>query len=251
VSRARGYLTEALVVRTIPFGETSQVVHLTTPEHGLVAALAKGAHRRGGEFQGGIPLGALGEAALAPRRPGEMELMRSFRSTADLRGLGHDLTRYYAASYVLELVREWMRPALANPTLHRAAATALRLLAASDEASVPAWVVWFEARAVAATGHRPRLDACAACGRPATGETVFAPGAGGLAHGSCATFGPRRRLTAPALEGLRRLYSTRITELVAEPLTPFSVREARAVHDLLVPYVLERRPDALATLPRP
>ena len=35
-----GYATEALVLRTIPFGDTSQVVHLATPEHGLVAALA-------------------------------------------------------------------------------------------------------------------------------------------------------------------------------------------------------------------
>ena len=43
MSRARGYETEAIVLRTVPFGETSQVVHLATPEHGMVAALAKGA----------------------------------------------------------------------------------------------------------------------------------------------------------------------------------------------------------------
>jgi DNA repair protein RecO (recombination protein O) len=251
VTRPRGYVTEALVLRDVPYAETSQVVHLATPEHGLVAAFAKGARRRGSEFQGGVPLGAVGEARLLPRRGGEMEALTSFRSTLDLRGLGRELARYDAASYVLELAREWTRLALPNPPLFRAAVTALRVLSTAPPSAVPAWVAWFEARAVAAAGHRPRLDACAACGDgvPVSGA-VFSPGAGGLAHATCSPGGPVRRLSGAGLAALRRLYTARIGELVAEPLAPGDVLEARRSHDLLVPWLLERKPRAFGALAR-
>jgi DNA repair protein RecO (recombination protein O) len=251
VTLPKGYGTEALVLRAIPFAETSQVVHLATPEHGLVAAFAKGAHRGKGEFQGGVPLGAVGEARLVPRKPGEMELLRSFRSTMDLRGLGRDLVRYGAASYVLELTREWMRLALPNPGLFRASVTTLRVLSTAAPSAAAGWVAWFEARAIAAGGHRPRLDACAVCSEEVERSlAVFSPLAGGLAHAACAPPGPALRLSPAALESLRHLYSVRLPAFVSEPMSPAGIREVRLVHDLLVPHLLERRPRSWSAVPR-
>jgi DNA repair protein RecO (recombination protein O) len=246
----RGHATEAIVLREIAWAETSQVVHLATPEHGLVPALAKGARRPGPEFQGGVPLGAIGEAVLSSRRGSDLEVLRSFRATADLRALGRDLDRFHAACWVLEVLRAWMRPALPLPALYRAGAAALRLLVAVEGDAVRHWVAWFEARAVAAAGHRPRLDACAVCGEAAGAGDVFSPAAGGLAHDRCAPEGPRRRVGGPALAALRRVYAARIPDLVAEPLPAAAVREVRAAHDVLFPWLLERRPDALEALPR-
>ncbi len=60
----RGYTTPAIVIRVRAFGETSQVIHLATPEHGMVAAMAKGSQRPGPEFQGGIALCTAGTAWL-------------------------------------------------------------------------------------------------------------------------------------------------------------------------------------------
>ena len=36
-----------------------------------------------------------------------------------------------------------------------------------------------------------------------------------------------------------------------EPLTVPEIREIRATHDLLIPHLLERRPESLANVPRP
>jgi len=247
---SRRYATEALVLRTVEFAETSQVVHLATPEHGLVAALAKGAHRPGGEFQGGLALGAIGDAELSARDGAELELLRRFRRRDRLLGLGRDLDRFYSACYVLDLLRTFLRPALANEPLYRAGTTALKALALAPSASLSGWVAWLEARAVAASGLRPRLDACAACGRPVRAPFAFSPAAGGLAHGGCVPAGPRRRLTTAGLEALRRLYTARLPELVAEPLSREAVREVRAIHDVLLPYLLERQPVTLSLLRR-
>lgn len=250
MSRARGYETEAIVLRTVPFGETSQVVHLATPAHGLVAALAKGARRAGPEFQGGLSLATMGRASLVPRR-GELELLGRFTLEDRLRGLVADLDRFYGASYVIDLLRAWMRPALPNEGLYRAGRRALKALAGARHASVPAWVVWFETRAVTAAGLRPRLHGCAACGDERTQGEVFAPEAGGLTHAACAPSGPRRRLQGDALRAVRRLYEAELEALAREPPTPREVREVRAVNDLWIPHVLERRPASLATVPRP
>lgn len=250
MTRARGYVTEAIVLRAIPFAETSQVVHLATPEHGLVAAMAKGARRPGPEYRGGVALGTLGEAHLTPRRGADLEILRRFTLHDRLRGLANDLERFYGACYVLDLLRVWMRPALPNPALYRAGRMALDALARGRMESLAAWVVWFEARAVTAAGHRPRLEGCAACGREGAPGTVFAPEAGGLVHAGCTPAGPVRRLGAPGRRALERLYASRLEDLAAQPLTPSEVREIRAVHDLWIPHLLERRPSSLATVPR-
>ena len=87
------YVTPALALRVLYFGETSQIVHLSTPHHGMVPALAKGALRPGPEFQGGVTLAAVGEAHLRARRGAELELLQRFRAQVDLRGLRDDLRR--------------------------------------------------------------------------------------------------------------------------------------------------------------
>jgi hypothetical protein len=47
------------------------------------------------------------------------------------------------------------------------------------------------------------------------------------------------------------VYGARVDELAAEPLTAAEIRDIRAVHDLLIPHLLERRPATLANVPRP
>jgi DNA repair protein RecO (recombination protein O) len=250
VALRTGEQTEALVLRVVDFAETSQVVHLATPEHGLVAAIAKGARRPKGSFQGGLSLGVLGVAEVVFRRGAELETLRSFRETDGLRGLRDDLARFAGAQHVLGLLREFVRPALPSPALFQAGATALRLLAAAPPAAVPAWVVWFEARALAASGHRPHLGRCAACGGDAEREAAFSPAAGGVVHRGCVPPGDWVALTASGLASLRRLYAARLPELAAEPLGRDAVAVARRSHDAFLPHVLDRLPRSLRLLPR-
>ncbi len=249
MARSFRYSTPALVIRVRPFGETSQVVHLATPEHGMVSALAKGAHRPGPELQGGLSLGSVGEARLVRRPRAEMELLSRFRIGEDLRALSRDLERFYAACHVLALLRAWMQPMLPAPALFGAAHTALRALARAPRGVVPAWIVWFEARALAAAGHRPRLEACAVCDGALEGGARFSGPAGGLVHRRCAPTGPTHSLDAEEIAGLIRLYTARLPELKRSPPNGKVVRAGRAVHDLFVPYVLERRPASLGSVP--
>jgi DNA repair protein RecO (recombination protein O) len=246
---SRTFRTDAIVLRTVDFAETSQVVHLATPDRGLVAAIAKGGHGAKGAFQGGVPLGVLGEAEVVPRRGGDLDVLRSFRVTDGLRGLHEDLDRYAAGTYVLSLLRDLVKPDLEATAIFRAGATALRALAASPPAAAPTWTVVFEARALAAAGHRPHLSSCVVCSDELDARSTFSPAAGGLAHVRCAPPGARVPVDTPAVAALRRLYAARLPELAAEPPSPRELRAVRAVHDLFVPWVLDREPRGLRTVP--
>jgi DNA repair protein RecO (recombination protein O) len=234
----------------VPFAETSQVVHLATEEHGLVAALAKGARRPGPALRGGPSLLQCGEAELSRRAGAELEMLLRFRDEGRFAALGRDLERYLAACHVVELLRAWLRPALPNAPLLAAGLATLRALAAAPVASAPGWVVFFEARAVSAAGHRPRLDTCAVCDAPVARSAVFSPAAGGLAHRACAPTGAVA-LSAADREALVRLYTVRLPDLAAEPPSPREVRAVRGLHDVWLPFILERRPASLDALPRP
>lgn len=247
---ARGYRTDAIVVRVIEFGETSQIVHLATPEHGLVSAIAKGARNAKGSFEGGLSFGTVGEAHVVSRPRAEMEVLRSFRMTDALSGLREDLDRFSAGEYVLGLLRDLGKPALAAPALFAAAVASLKAIAQASKESVPLWVVVFEARALAASGHRPHLASCVACGERVESHARFDPSQGGLVHGRCSAGRESLALSAASLAFLRRLYTARLPEFVSEPPTPSEVRAARALHDLFLPYVLERPPAARGALPR-
>jgi DNA repair protein RecO (recombination protein O) len=237
-----GSVAEAIVVRVVEFAETSQVVHLVTARHGHVSAIAKGAHGARGAFQGGVPLAVLGEAHLVPRRGSEMELLRSFRVIDGLRGLRDDLVRYDAGCAILGLLRHLSKPGLANEPLFLAAVSTLKALAASPPAAAPTWLLVFEARALASTGHRPHLASCVACGGTLARDIVFDPGAGGAAHRGCASDAPVRALSPADRATLERLYTSRLPEFASEPLGPAQVRAVRAVHDLFLPYAYERAP---------
>jgi hypothetical protein len=78
----------------------------------------------------------------------------------------------------------------------------------------------------------------------------FDPSLGGIAHPRCVRGASTRRVTSSDLSVLRRLYTARLAELASEPPSARDVSFARAVHDLFLPYVLEREPAALRTLPR-
>lgn len=235
----RGHRAAAIVVRTLDFAETSQIVHLVT-EGGLVGALAKGAHASKGAFQGGVALGVLGEADLFARRGAELELLRSFRVTDGLRGLRDDLERFAAGGRVLAALRTLSKPGLHNEGLFRAGVTALKAISTTSPGLASTWVLVFEARALLSGGHRPELHVCVACGAEADADgeadLAFAPQAGGVVHRRCGAPGPRKTLSAADLEALRRVHGDRWASFVESPLAPAAVRAVRAVHDLFLPY---------------
>lgn len=219
--------TEALVLRTIDFGESDRVVHLLLPTSGRITAMAKGARRSVKRFGGCLDVLNRLQVELAPRRrPGVMARLEQARLLHWHPGLRQSAARFALAGYLAELLGR-LAPENASPREAAALYTfAVRALAAVERLAPDARLrVLIELRALDALGLRPELGRCVRCGGEPAG---FAVPEGGVLCGACALRSegllPVRRGTLRALEQALRLDLLQLDRLA---LAPAALAEAR------------------------
>jgi DNA repair protein RecO (recombination protein O) len=235
--------TDAIVLRRIPYADTSLVVHLFAPERGRVAALAKGAFRPTSPHFASLDLLDRVKVRLLGRREGGLALLGDTELLDSHRRLRTRANALAAAFYTAELVDTALTEAPA-PELYARLLQWLMLLDAEKEPSpgqVASGLIAFELRFLDSLGLRPILDRCAECGRELLawdGSRVFAAAsAGGALCDVCVALSqdplPLSRSTLAAAGGLLSGEDSR-------PLPSRQLRELRALLDRFHAYHLER-----------
>lgn len=228
---------EFLVLRTIDFSETSQVLRLYTARSGKIGAIARGSKRLKGSFQGAFDLFALYDGFWIEKGDGKLDVVASATLREDYSRLRSDLHALYAASYVAEFIDELTPYGQAQPELFVAVVEALRRL--NGSMPVGHAVFLFEADALRMLGVFPRLLDCGLCrGKITQTEAYFSLRDGGAICVKCRprdpgyfTIGSRvlYALSHLASEGARALESVH------------AVRDdLRFVLDHYIRYVAER-----------
>ncbi|MGZ6144139.1 MAG: DNA repair protein RecO [Myxococcales bacterium] len=182
----RAHRVEALVLRSIAYGDADAVVHLLVRGRGRIPAFVRGAKTSRKRFGGALePFGRI-EALLAEREGQELWALREARVIDGHAALRDDLHRIAHAGYAAELVHD----------LTRAGEPADGLFALLDEfltrlatgAATSARLRALELLALEAAGLAPELSACARCGSEVPpGRAAFDPDAGGLLCTNCTT----------------------------------------------------------------
>lgn len=221
--------TEAVVLRSLRFGEADRILHLYTHDAGRVGAIAKGARKTRSRFGGRLePLSHV--ELVLHRGRGELQtvtgasLVRSHSSTRDDPGrLGVGLI---GAEAVLRLFPEQER----NDRVFTAITRFLDLL---DEANVDAarpeldpLGLAFQLKLLWLAGYLPHMGSCAECGAkgPITG---FSPRAGGAVCDDCAR--DALVLSADGLSGIDALLRRPLAEAREAGLSERGTREALSV----------------------
>lgn len=203
----------ALILRGFAYGDTSRVLRLLTPDHGVIGAIARGARRPRSRFSALLDPFGEGVAVLHFRDGRDLQTLTAFDLTRSRRELGRDLRRYGAASLVAELL---MRTATttASPALFARATEGLDRLERAGPEDVEAVGLAIAWSLVDHLGFGPELDACTLCGRPLekSEDAVFDYGAGGVRCSDCAG-GDGARLPASARADLAQLVSARAPRL--------------------------------------
>src|SRR5690606_22367616 len=101
---AESVMTDAVLLRRVPFGESDLIVTLFTREVGKVTALARAARRSRRRFGGALELGVLVTAELRGK-PGS-DLWTLLSATPRQRFAIGDVAELAHASYGAELLRE-------------------------------------------------------------------------------------------------------------------------------------------------
>jgi len=239
----------AIVIRTVPFGETSAVVTLYTREYGKLRALAKGAWRPKSAFDGALDLLSACQVLVLRKSGGGLDLLTEAFLERRFR-VARSLAAVYGAVYVAELLDSLSADADPEPELFDAADTTLARLSAHPGPDAAVWpaVVRFELAALRAAGQAPALWRCGACGGETAAGSRHAFGMldGGLLCAPCRR--GRRSVVSisdAALGALRSLSPSRrgspAGDLATNAMPPALEGEVRAVMNTLVAHLLGRR----------
>jgi DNA repair protein RecO (recombination protein O) len=175
---------EALVLRSIAYGDADAVVQLLTRGRGRIAAFVRGARTSRRRFGGALePFGRI-EALLVEREGQELWALREARVIEGHARLRDDLHRIAHAGYATELVHDLTRAGEPADGLFTLLEEFLTRLEAGVATS--ARLRALELLALEAAGLAPELSACARCGEEVPpGRAAFDPAAGGLVCAKC------------------------------------------------------------------
>ncbi len=189
------FKTEAVVLRTIRYGEADRVLHLYSSSHGRIGAIAKGVRRPKSRFGGRLePFFRLD--LVLHRGRGELATVTAAHTVAghpNLRSSGPALA---AAARGCDAILRLLDGEEANPAAYNLLCRYLVLLdgqeppsgvspfPAVDGAAGLGTALAFRLKLALAAGFAPELASCARCGE-ADGLAGFSGAAGGVVCASC------------------------------------------------------------------
>ena len=231
-------VTDAVVLHTFDYLESSRILRLATREAGVQSVLAKGARRSRRRFGSAVDLFAEGSAQLYLKAGRDLHTLSSFEVTRSRAALAMDLERFAAASALAELALRFVQPE-PHASLYERLTGALDSIAAAtpggarEAALAGAWAL------VAEMGFAPALEQCASCHAaiPPDEPVMFSHPAGGALCMRCARRLPGSRTIPPSARAAVRRW------IAGEPSEELDEGAGRAHQRLLREFLVEHLGD--------
>ncbi len=240
--------SSAIVLRTIEFSETSLIVSLLTRDFGRVSAIAKGARRPKGPFEGALDLLAVCRVVVLMKSSDSLDLLTEAKLHRRFRGGEKSLERLYAGYHIAEMLRLMTDEHDPYPEVYDLAIESLQQIDGTGD--VASTLLFFDVSVLRLLGHSPGTDRCTDCGGKVEmmRRIAFSLSSSGIVCNACR---PRQQQTvsisAAGLDEIRRLQtpSTQLPTHVPSDL----YGELRAVMNRYTNNVLGNVPRMQAFLP--
>jgi DNA repair protein RecO (recombination protein O) len=189
------YKTEAVVLRSIRYGEADRVLHLFSATRGRVNAIAKGSRRPRSRFGGRLEPFFRLDLVLHEGR-GELATVTAAHTVAAHPNLRSSEPALSAAARACDAVLRLCDAAEANAPAYNLLCRYLAMLDGADSvtgdgsgdgAAGLAAALAFRLKLALAAGFAPELGSCARCGE-GDGLAGFSGAAGGVVCGACGGF---------------------------------------------------------------
>lgn len=177
------FKTEAVVLRSIRYGEADRVLHLYSVDRGRIGAVAKGVRRTRSRMGGRLePLSRV--RLVLHQGRGDLATVRSVDTVAAHPALRERRSSLERGSQACESVLRLFDSSEPNEAAFHLLCNQLALLDADSAAATRAQSLAFRVKLLLAAGFAPELASCASCGE-ADHLAGFSPSAGGVVCGSC------------------------------------------------------------------
>jgi DNA repair protein RecO (recombination protein O) len=228
----RPYKTEAVVLRSIRFGEADRVLHLYTLDRGRIGAVAKGVRKTTSRFGGRLePLSHV--ELMLHEGSGELQtvtgaqLLRSHQAARD---------DYYRLSAGLIGAEAMLRLFSEQEANDRAFTALTRFLDLLDEAphaaerpALDPLGLSFQLKLLWLSGYLPHLTSCAECGAADATLVGYSPRAGGAVCGGCAAQTEALALSPEGIRGIEGLLGSPLADAGSLGLGERASRDALKV----------------------
>lgn len=190
--------SEAIVLRVIPWSETSLIANLYTREFGKLSVLAKGARRPKSPFEVALDLLSICRVVFIAKNSDALDLLTEAKLTRRFRGGERELLRLYAGYYVAELLERLTDKQDRQPEIYDLAVATLEAIS-DREQPLDGVVLRLELQMLRLVGHLPTWRRCAHCSQVVEANTwwVFGTLASGMLCSSCQV-GQRQLIRVPS-----------------------------------------------------
>ena len=175
--------TEAIVLRSMRYGEADRILHLYTPRLGRLSAIAKGVRRSRSRFGARLEPFFHIRAVLHDGR-GDLLTVTGVDTIAAHGPIRDHAATLDAAARACDAVTRLFETSEPHPEVFTLLANELALLSADPAQARPANGLAFRLKLLLAAGIVPHLGACASCGEPEHLQG-FSAAAGGVVCNSC------------------------------------------------------------------
>jgi len=179
--------TEAVVLRSLRYGEADRILHLYTPARGRLSAIAKGVRRARSRFGGRLEPFFRLQIELHEGR-GELLTVTGAQTIEGYGRLRGDARALDAAARACDAVGRLFETGEPHPGVYNLLCRQLGLLdeqaGAGGSAAGRAGSLSFRLKLLLAAGLAPQLGACANCGEPEH-LVGFSGAAGGVVCAAC------------------------------------------------------------------
>ena len=174
---------EAVVLRSLRFGEADRILHLLSPTRGRLSAIAKGVRRARSRFGGRLEPFSRVDLVLHEGRS-DLLTVTGADTIHPHRGLREDARALDAAGRACDAVARLVDSADPQGPAYNLLCTELGLLDADAAHAGHANQLAFRLKLLLAAGFAPQLGACASCGEREH-LSAFSGAAGGVVCDAC------------------------------------------------------------------
>jgi DNA repair protein RecO (recombination protein O) len=175
--------TEAVVLRSLRFGEADRILHLYTRDRGRISAIAKGVRRAKSRFGGRLEPFSHVSLVLHEGRS-DLMTVTGADSVRPHRRLKEHAATLDAAARACDAVGRLFETSEPHPEVFHLLLNELALLDADPANATHANQLAFRMKLLLAAGLAPQLGACASCGEREH-LSGFSGAAGGVVCSSC------------------------------------------------------------------
>ena len=223
--------TSAVVLRRIPFGESSWIVHALTESEGSMGMLARGARRKGSVLASGVEPLTLSEIVVSIKPGRDLQNLMHASPIESHPRLAHDIERQTTALACAEATLRFLREGGAAPGVFERLRGALHSLERGDACPPALWR--YLAGIADELGWGLALDHCAQCGSEEVADSLsVSVSAGGFLCRDCAR---RNHVASLSAEVARSLRET--AQEVPPPPRPREAGCSESVEDILYEHL--------------